>query len=364
MEDINSLKQIIGCSTDEATHYLEIFQGNLERAACVVLEHQEDVNWWGYPWNASDDTKCLATTEEDMGDRISTADNLVCERENTEIEALAQEFHDSRSHVYSSAASEEKEDISLSVDESFTSIPIEHGIMDAESNLTNPFVTADDLSDDRCFYGHYHEIVNNFIDALCAADFTRNDLRKMISEADMTVKRDTGSEEHLSDLVNRPSFLHNTTEGRTPISYAVAKNLKQRLSDLIDLGADVSKTMTNQDDENGAPVTALVIAATNPKRDGTEMVRILLSKGANPEEIFTAGVDEKSLGLGMRYWLDKARRIGVPSQTKLAHMKKTPPMHHLHELDYAVVGEEAAVSVIQQALAGRFGNPQVRYYSI
>ena len=116
--------------------------------------------------------------------------------------------------------------------------------------------------------------------------------------------------------------------------------------------------MTSQDDENAAPVTALVIAATNPKRDGTEMVRILLSKGANPEEISTAGVDEKSLGLGMRYWLDKARRIGVPSQTKLAHMKKTPPMHHLHELDYAVVGEEAAVNVIQQALAGRFGNPQ------
>ena len=43
MEDINSLKQIIGCSTNEATHYLEIFQGNFERAVCVVLEHREDV---------------------------------------------------------------------------------------------------------------------------------------------------------------------------------------------------------------------------------------------------------------------------------------------------------------------------------
>jgi hypothetical protein len=33
-------------------------------------------------------------------------------------------------------------------------------------------------------------------------------------------------------------------------------------------------------------------------------------------------------------------------------------MDRLHELDYAVVGEEAAVSEVQEALAGRFGNPQ------
>mmetsp|Transcript_13919 Transcript_13919/g.20315 ORF Transcript_13919/g.20315 Transcript_13919/m.20315 type:complete len:254 (+) Transcript_13919:356-1117(+) len=39
-------------------------------------------------------------------------------------------------------------------------------------------------------------------------------------------------------------------------------------------------------------------------------------------------------------------------------MANLPPMDRIHELDYAVVGEEAAVSVIQEALAGRFGNPQ------
>ena len=37
---------------------------------------------------------------------------------------------------------------------------------------------------------------------------------------------------------------------------------------------------------------------------------------------------------------------------------KTPSMDRLHELDYAVVGDEAAVSVIQESLADRFGNPQ------
>ena len=64
------------------------------------------------------------------------------------------------------------------------------------------------------------------------------------------------------------------------------------------------------------------------------------------------------LGLGMKYWLNKACQVGVPNRTKIVHMKKTPPMDRLHELDYAVVGEEAAVSVIQEALAGRFGNLQ------
>ena len=207
MEDINSLKQIIGCSTNEATHYLEIFQGNFERAACVVLEHREDVNWWGHPWNARDDTKCSAANE-DMDDQMSIprADNLM-QREHTEIDrASVEELHDSGSQVYSSAESEAKEDISFSIDESFT--------------LTTPFVIADDLSDDRSFYKHYHELVNNFIDALCAIDFTKHDLRKLISEADVTVKRDTGSEVPLSDLVNRPSFLHNTNVKRHLVNHA------------------------------------------------------------------------------------------------------------------------------------------------
>ena len=230
--------------------------------------------------------------------------------------------------------------------------------VDPYVNATSSILTAEELFDDRVFYNHYCKIVDHFIDTVCGADITKGDLRRLISKADMMVNRDTGSEMLVSDIVNRPSFLHNEDKGRTPLSYAVAKNLKARIDDLLDLGADVSGTMTSQDEEEPASETALTIAATNQKRDGTEMLRILLSKGANPDEISSAGVDEKSLGLTMRYWLDKARRIGVPNQNKLAHLKKTPPMDRLHELDYAVVGEEAAVSVIREALAGRFGNPQ------
>ena len=111
-----------------------------------------------------------------------------------------------------------------------------------------------------------------------------------------------------------------------PLSYAVAKNLYQQVYDLIDLGADVSKIMPSQShdaDDLGITAsirnTALVIAATNAKRDGTEMVRILLSKGASPTELENAKVDETMLGREMKYWIDKARRIGVPPQEELRH---------------------------------------------
>lgn len=88
------------------------------------------------------------------------------------------------------------------------------------------------------------------------------------------------------------------------------------------------------------------------------MVRILLSKGADPSELAKAKVDEGQLGLGMKYWIDKGRRVGIPPAEELAHMAHLSPMDRIHELDYAVVGEEAAVAVIQEALAARFGNPQ------
>ena len=156
------------------------------------------------------------------------------------------------------------------------------------------------------------------------------------------------------------------------------------------LGANISKVMPQEGSavaHHTLPITALVIAATNERRDGTEMLRILLSKGASPKELDAAEVDGTSLGLGMKYWIDKANRVGkslyqsllgfdwlhyelassnqnlicqpgVPHPRELCHLKKVPHMDRIHELDYAVVGEEAAVSVIKEALAGRFGNPQ------
>jgi len=244
---------------------------------------------------------------------------------------------------------------------------VEESYEHTETNHSVRLVDATEMVNDRTFYDEYNDLVDTFIDAICSADSTRSDLRGLISKADRTLARDTGSEDQESNLINRLSFRHEPKDGRTPLSYAVAKNLKQKVYDLIDLGADISKVMpqlqTSSDDENASsvtdsvPKTALVIASTNQKRDGTEMVRILLSKGADPSELAAACVDENTMSLGMKYWINKARRIGIPAQEELLHMAQLPPMDRIHELDYAVVGEEAAVSVIQEALAGRFGNP-------
>ena len=118
-----------------------------------------------------------------------------------------------------------------------------------------------------------------------------------------------------------------------------------------------SSRVDNNESTTLLPKTALVIAATNTKRDGTEMVRILFSKGACPKELTVAKVDVALLNRGMRYWIDKAQRVGIPPKEELEHMASLAPMDRIHELDYGVVGQEASVSSIQEALSAKFGNP-------
>ena len=80
------------------------------------------------------------------------------------------------------------------------------------------------------------------------------------------------------DLMNRLSYKHEPEYGHLPLSYAVAKNLKQMVYDLINLSAEVIKAMLQQIDSDGEeyseissshqeelPVMALVIVAMNPK---------------------------------------------------------------------------------------------------
>ena len=113
----------------------------------------------------------------------------------------------------------------------------------------------------------------------------------------------------------------------------------------------------------GASKTALTLAVDNTKFDGTEMVRLLLSKGANPEQLEAAGIDEESfeyreqLNVSMRYWLSVARRVGVQDEVMRAHLAKLPSMDRMHELHYSIVGEEPAVALIKRSLSARFGNP-------
>lgn len=297
------LSKCLGCAVDEATQYLHIVDGDISKAAEAIIS--------GCDTNVSDDM------------------------------SLSEEVVTAHEKIPSVVASIPKKVL--------PTVPKEVKLASVPDKIRR------ESDEDRRFYECHGYLLDSFINAVCG-DATKKELRELIADADSVFAIDVGADVGMvqSDLVNRPSFRHDAEEGRTPLSYAVAKNLERRLFDLIDLGANVSKPMAS----DSSVKTALAIAATNPKRDGTEMVRILLSKGANPDEISAAGIDMKSLGLGMRYWLDKARRIGATEQSELSHAKKLPPMDRVLELNYAVVGQEAAIEVIQTELAGKFGNPK------
>jgi ankyrin repeat protein len=94
---------------------------------------------------------------------------------------------------------------------------------------------------------------------------------------------------------------------------------------LFDLGASVNQRMEDN-------VTALSLAATNSRWDGTEMVRLLLSKRADPSVLATAGVDVKKLNVTMQYWLGISEASPPISDEDVKHLENTAPMHKMHEL--------------------------------
>lgn len=95
----------------------------------------------------------------------------------------------------------------------------------------------EEMKRDSSFYEKYGMLVNAFVNAVCDEGTTKSDLQVLISEADAIVAKDTEQSPGVSNLVDRLCFQHNADEGRTPLSYVVAKNMKQTVHGLIDLGA-------------------------------------------------------------------------------------------------------------------------------
>jgi SpoVK/Ycf46/Vps4 family AAA+-type ATPase len=151
-------------------------------------------------------------------------------------------------------------------------------------------------------------------------------------------------------LVNEPCK-RDVEEGRTALAYAVQMNLHRMTSDLIELGASVHQRM-------GANTTALTLAATNKSRDGTEMVRLLLSKRADPSELRQAGIDTEKLNITMQYWLDISNKSPKLTDEDMKHLEKARPMHKKHELAYAIVGERLSLAMFKNALSGYFSKPR------
>jgi SpoVK/Ycf46/Vps4 family AAA+-type ATPase len=152
------------------------------------------------------------------------------------------------------------------------------------------------------------------------------------------------------NLVNEPCK-RDVEEGRTALAYAVQMNLYRMTSDLIELGASVHQRM-------GANTTALTLAATNKSRDGTEMVRLLLSKRADPSELKQAGIDNEKLNITMRYWLDISNKSPKLTDEDMQHLEKARPMNKKHELAYAIVGERLSLAMFKSALSGYFSKPR------
>jgi ATP-dependent Clp protease ATP-binding subunit ClpA len=186
------------------------------------------------------------------------------------------------------------------------------------------------------------DMIHVFVSAV-TAQYNKADLQELIREA---------KKSDLLDVVNAMCYRDVREDGRTPLAYAVVKNLERVVRDLIDLGANVNAKMGKH--------TALTIAATNQLRDNTEMFRLLLSMGANPSSIADAGLEVAQLNRTMKYWLERSKANPPPDEKTRHHLAKMPPLHRLHEIKYALIGQGAAITTVEEALSSRFGNQQGR----
>ena len=127
--------------------------------------------------------------------------------------------------------------------------------------------------------------------------------------------------------------------GRSALCYAVSRNDQETVRNLIELDADVNLVF-----EDGE--TALTVAVKNVY-DGTDMVRWLLSFGADP------GPAEKlDLNLTMRYWVDQARLFPI-FREQMSFLKPVN-LHGLPRISFFVVGQRIAVRQLRRSVRGPF----------
>uniref|UniRef100_A0A6T7VQM6 AAA+ ATPase domain-containing protein n=1 Tax=Cryptomonas curvata TaxID=233186 RepID=A0A6T7VQM6_9CRYP len=130
--------------------------------------------------------------------------------------------------------------------------------------------------------------------------------------------------------------------GRTPLAYAVNENDYRVVRDLIDLRADVNLVMPGGH-------TALKTAILNPNHDGTEMARLLLSKGAGHEGVRDV-VGPSNVNVTVQYWLDQAALYPV---TKKKQDQLRPfGLERLLEIYFGVIGERLAARILFERMLG------------
>eukprot|EP00662_Eupelagonemidae_sp_cell21_P000034 gene34-biopygen109881 len=110
--------------------------------------------------------------------------------------------------------------------------------------------------------------------------------------------------------INTPCY----DEHGTPLpalGWAVNRNRVRTAGHLIDLGATVNEPMGKE--------YALTMALKLNVYDGTEMVRVLLAKGADPK--MAEAVPAEYSNMTTEYWINVAYKRRVFQQDKLKHFK-------------------------------------------
>ena len=186
-----------------------------------------------------------------------------------------------------------------------------------------------------------HAVLSNSLETKCLpeTDLSSGEsasLRQFVKQ----VISSANKEELEQTLLQNPRIINAVLEQNSislsPLAYAVKTDNQITVLHLLQLQAQVNLVMPDGE-------TALTIAAKNKELDGTDMVRFLLSKGADHRAV--PRMCEKScINITMAYWLHQAEIYPV-TQLKKNALRHTG-LERLPESFFQVVGERYAVQAL------------------
>lgn len=136
----------------------------------------------------------------------------------------------------------------------------------------------------------------------------------------------------------------------SPLSLAVERNFVTVARNLIDLRADVNLTVNGE--------SPLSRAVANGSYDGTEMARMLLSKGADEASLLKSCIVEPSMienNLCLSYWLNRAKKF--PKDQRRKQKLRNFDLEKVDELEFGIIGEEPALRMV-------IGAVQTHYFDL
>ena len=144
----------------------------------------------------------------------------------------------------------------------------------------------------------------------------------------------------LAQLVNQGANVNcictrHEKAGRTPLFYAVSLDAKHVVQTLVDLDANMQQVMSDGE-------TPLSMAVKNESYDGTDMVRLLLSLGTDPEAL----QEDLDLNLTMQYWVQQAKLFRIDRES--TEILRPFRLQHLWRIPFWVVGQRIACRMIRK----------------